>query len=110
MHQDMRGPVPHGNMMGPQGPMPGSMMGPPPRTHGNMGNMHGIGPLPGGMHGPPNNMQGPLGNMQGPPGNIQGPPPYMQGKPPHMGDGNRGQFNQVKKHIHESLGQKDVTE
>ncbi|RXN23338.1 pre-mRNA 3 end processing WDR33-like protein [Labeo rohita] len=94
MHQDMRGPVPHGNMMGPQGPMPGSMMGPPPRTHGNMGNMHGIGPLPGGMHGPPNNMQGPLGNMQGPPGNIQGPPPYMQGKPPHMGDGNRGQFNQ----------------
>uniref|UniRef100_A0A8C1X575 pre-mRNA 3' end processing protein WDR33 n=1 Tax=Cyprinus carpio TaxID=7962 RepID=A0A8C1X575_CYPCA len=92
MHQDMRGPVPHGNMMGPQGPMPGSMMGPPPRTHGNlqgMGNMHGMGPPPGGMHGPPN-------NMQGPPGNMQGPPPYMQGKPPHMGEGNRGQFNQMK--------------
>uniref|UniRef100_A0A671Q8E7 pre-mRNA 3' end processing protein WDR33 n=1 Tax=Sinocyclocheilus anshuiensis TaxID=1608454 RepID=A0A671Q8E7_9TELE len=82
MHQDMRGPVPHGNMMGPQGPLPGSMMGPPPRTHGNMqGNMHGMGPPPG-------------GNMQGPPGNMQGPPPYMQGKQPHMGDGNRGQFNQ----------------
>uniref|UniRef100_A0A673HCU9 pre-mRNA 3' end processing protein WDR33 n=1 Tax=Sinocyclocheilus rhinocerous TaxID=307959 RepID=A0A673HCU9_9TELE len=98
MHQDMRGPVPHGNMMGPQGPMPGSMMGPPPRTHGNMqGNMHGMGPPPGGMHGPPNNMQGPPVNMQGPPGNMQGPPPYMQGKPPHMADGNRGQFNQVKK-------------
>ncbi|XP_016350469.1 pre-mRNA 3' end processing protein WDR33-like isoform X2 [Sinocyclocheilus anshuiensis] len=95
MHQDMRGPVPHGNMMGPQGPLPGSMMGPPPRTHGNMqGNMHGMGPPPGGMHGPPNNMQGPPGNMQGPPGNMQGPPPYMQGKQPHMGDGNRGQFNQ----------------
>uniref|UniRef100_A0A9J8A5Z4 pre-mRNA 3' end processing protein WDR33 n=1 Tax=Cyprinus carpio carpio TaxID=630221 RepID=A0A9J8A5Z4_CYPCA len=73
MHQDMRGPVPHGNMMGPQGPMPGSMMGPSPRTHGNlqgMGNMHGMGPPPGGMHGPPN-------NMQGPPGNMQGPPPYI---------------------------------
>ncbi|ROL48783.1 pre-mRNA 3' end processing protein WDR33 [Anabarilius grahami] len=97
MHQDMRGPVPHGNMIGHQGPMPGSMMGPPPRTHGNMqgiGNMHGMGPPPGGMHGPPNNMQGPPGNMQGPPGNMQGLPPYLQGKPPHMGDGNRGQFNQ----------------
>uniref|UniRef100_A0A9J8BW67 pre-mRNA 3' end processing protein WDR33 n=1 Tax=Cyprinus carpio carpio TaxID=630221 RepID=A0A9J8BW67_CYPCA len=91
MHQDMRGPVPHGNIMGPQGPISGSMMGPPPRTHGTMqGNMHGMGPPPGGMHGPTN-------NMQGPPGNMQGPPPYMQGKPPHMGDGNRGQFNQVKK-------------
>uniref|UniRef100_A0AAR2KLH5 pre-mRNA 3' end processing protein WDR33 n=1 Tax=Pygocentrus nattereri TaxID=42514 RepID=A0AAR2KLH5_PYGNA len=89
MHQDMRGPAPHGNMMGPQGPMQGGMMGPPPRTHG-MGNMHGMGPPPGGMHGPPNNMQGPPGNMQGP------PLPYMQqGKPPHMADGNRGQFNQV---------------
>lgn len=91
MHQDMRGPVPHGNIMGPQGPMSGGMMGPPPRSHGNMqgmGNMHGMGPPPGGMHGPPN-------NMQGPPGNIQGPPPYMQGKPPHMGDGSRGQFNKV---------------
>ncbi|KTG47775.1 hypothetical protein cypCar_00021614 [Cyprinus carpio] len=88
MHQDMRGPVPHGNIMGPQGPISGSMMGPPPRTHGTMqGNMHGMGPPPGGMHGPTN-------NMQGPPGNMQGPPPYMQGKPPHMGDGNRGQFNQ----------------
>uniref|UniRef100_A0A8B9HP45 WD repeat domain 33 n=1 Tax=Astyanax mexicanus TaxID=7994 RepID=A0A8B9HP45_ASTMX len=102
MHQDMRGPAPHGNMMGPQGPMQGGMMGPPPRTHGSMqgmGSMHGMGPPSGGMHGPPSNMQGPQGNMQGPPGNMQGPPPpYMQqGKPPppqHMGDGSRGQFNQ----------------
>lgn len=100
MHQDMRGPAPHGNMMGPQGPMQGGMMGPPPRTHGSMqgmGSMHGMGPPSGGMHGPPSNMQGPQGNMQGPPGNMQGPPPpYMQqGKPPqHMSDGSRGQFNQ----------------
>ncbi|XP_066508060.1 pre-mRNA 3' end processing protein WDR33-like isoform X2 [Hoplias malabaricus] len=95
MHQDMRGPTSHGNMMGPQGSIqgPGGMMGPPNRTHSNMpgmGNMHGMGP-PGGMHGPPNNMQGPPGNMQGP------RPPYMQqgnAPPPHMADGNRGQFNQ----------------
>ncbi|XP_056600591.1 pre-mRNA 3' end processing protein WDR33 [Triplophysa dalaica] len=99
MHQDMRGPVAHGNIMGPQGPMSGGMMGPPPRTHGNMqgmGNMHGMGPPPGGMHGPPN-------NMQGPPGNIQGPPPYMQGKPPHMGDGSRGQFNKGQNSGHQSM-------
>lgn len=85
MHQDMRGPAPHGNMMGSQGPSSGGMLG-PSRNHG-MGNMHGIGP-PGGMHGPSNNM---------PPGSMQGPHPYMQqGKPPHMGEGSRGQFNQVK--------------
>ncbi|TRY95447.1 hypothetical protein DNTS_032474 [Danionella cerebrum] len=83
MHQDMRGSVPHGNMMGPQGSMQGGMMGHPSRTHG----MHGMGPPPGGMHGPSN-------NMQGPPGSMQGPPPYMQGKPQHVGDGNRGQFSQ----------------
>ncbi|XP_066565852.1 pre-mRNA 3' end processing protein WDR33 isoform X2 [Amia ocellicauda] len=93
--QDMRGPMPQGNMMGHQGPpMQGGMMGPPmhgpqsqqnqPRGHGNMqgiGNMHGIGNMPGppgGMHGHPGNMQGHPGNMHGP-GNMQGPPGNMQG-------------------------------
>lgn len=62
-----------GNMMGPQGPMQGGMMGAPPRPHGNMPNNYGMG----NMHGPPGNMQGGPGNMQGPHGNMQGPP-YMQ--------------------------------
>ncbi|XP_048103122.1 pre-mRNA 3' end processing protein WDR33 isoform X2 [Alosa alosa] len=102
MHQDMRGPAPHGNMMG---GMMGPPMASPPRTHGNMpgpgmGNMHGMGnmpgPPPGGMHGqgPPGHMQGPPGNMQGPPGNMQGPPGNMQGPPPYMQQGKPGQFNQ----------------
>uniref|UniRef100_A0A6Q2ZJH1 pre-mRNA 3' end processing protein WDR33 n=1 Tax=Esox lucius TaxID=8010 RepID=A0A6Q2ZJH1_ESOLU len=103
-----QGPPPQGGMMGPQGPMQGGLgMGPPmqnpPRTHGNMGGMHGMGnmqgPPPGGMHGPPpgnmqgppnnmqgppNNMQAPPGNMQAPPGNMQGPPGNMQGPPSYM--------------------------
>ncbi|KAL2097931.1 hypothetical protein ACEWY4_007138 [Coilia grayii] len=98
MHQDMRGPAPHGNMMGPQGPMQGGMMGPPmanaPRAPGpGMGNMHGMGnmagPPPGGMHG-----QGPPGHMQGPPMNMQGPPSNMHGPPPYIQQGKPGQFNQ----------------
>uniref|UniRef100_A0A7N6A0L0 pre-mRNA 3' end processing protein WDR33 n=1 Tax=Anabas testudineus TaxID=64144 RepID=A0A7N6A0L0_ANATE len=75
---------PQGNMMGPQGPMQGGMMGPPPRTHGNMQNNYGMGNMqgpPGGMHGPPGNMQGPPGNMQGSHGNMQGPHGNIQG--PH---------------------------
>lgn len=64
---------PQGTMMGPQGPMQGGMMGPPPRTHNNMANNYGMG----NMQGPPGGMHGPPGNMQGPPGNMQGPP-YMQ--------------------------------
>lgn len=62
-----------GNMMGPQGPMQGGMMGAPPRPHGNMPNNFGMG----NMHAPPGNMQGGPGNMQGPHGNMQGPP-FMQ--------------------------------
>uniref|UniRef100_A0A1A7YYS2 pre-mRNA 3' end processing protein WDR33 n=1 Tax=Iconisemion striatum TaxID=60296 RepID=A0A1A7YYS2_9TELE len=57
---------PQGNMMGQQGPMQGGIIGPPPRTHGNMPNNFGMG-----------NMQGPPGGMQAPLGNIQGLP-YMQ--------------------------------
>ncbi|XP_056148810.1 pre-mRNA 3' end processing protein WDR33 isoform X2 [Lampris incognitus] len=59
---------PQGNMMGPQASMQGGMMGPLPRTHGNMPNNYGMGsmqgPLPGGMHGPPGNMQPPPSYMQ----------------------------------------------
>ncbi|KAI1883225.1 hypothetical protein AGOR_G00243030 [Albula goreensis] len=102
-------PRTHGNMPGPPGNMqgpPGNMQGPPGNMQGPIGNMQGPpgnmqGP-PGNMQGPPGNMQGPPGNMQGPPGNMQGPPgnmgmpPYMQqGKSPHMGEGSRGQYNQM---------------
>uniref|UniRef100_A0A8C9WMT8 pre-mRNA 3' end processing protein WDR33 n=1 Tax=Scleropages formosus TaxID=113540 RepID=A0A8C9WMT8_SCLFO len=97
--QDMRGPLPQGNMMshqaltmhGPQGQQN------PPRTHGNMqgppGSMQGH---PANMHGPPGNMQGHPGNVHAPPGTMQGHSPFIQqGKSPLLGDGSRGQFNQV---------------
>ncbi|XP_023653946.2 pre-mRNA 3' end processing protein WDR33 [Paramormyrops kingsleyae] len=105
MAQDIRGPPSQGSMMGHQGPaMHGQGQQNPPRTHGNMhgppGNMHGH---PGNMHAPPGNLHGPPGNMQGHPANMHGLPSNMQGhspfmqqsKSPLLGEGSRGQFNQV---------------
>lgn len=82
-----------GNMMGPQGPMQGGMMGAPPRPHGNMPNNFGMG----NMHAPPGNMQGGPGNMQGPHGNMQGPP-FMQHQvgPAMHGMGQQGPNNKGK--------------
>uniref|UniRef100_A0A8C9VKS7 pre-mRNA 3' end processing protein WDR33 n=1 Tax=Scleropages formosus TaxID=113540 RepID=A0A8C9VKS7_SCLFO len=98
--QDMRGPLPQGNMMshqaltmhGPQGQQN------PPRTHGNMqgppGSMQGH---PANMHGPPGNMQGHPGNVHAPPGTMQGHSPFIQqGKSPLLGDGSRGHVCDLK--------------
>uniref|UniRef100_A0A7N6BTP9 pre-mRNA 3' end processing protein WDR33 n=1 Tax=Anabas testudineus TaxID=64144 RepID=A0A7N6BTP9_ANATE len=72
---------PQGNMMGPQGPMQGGMMGPPPRTHGNMQNNYGMDP----RGPPPNHHMGPP-DRQGP-GGPGGPD---QGSGPYWGDNQQG--------------------